>query len=755
MGGIRQSLYPDQVVQPQLPGGIPINGTPGQPGGEAGGVGQGGGLQQIMQHMIDSGATQLPPVNAGPAGTTNYALSQGLPPEDEGDDLYYNKPIDTEQIQGLTKDKLVELADTIWTLANQGLMDRKNGGRDDNMEMFRDLYEEVADNRQGPWRDSCNLTTPDTRIQVETTAARITHAIFSSPEWMKIKPGVPEEQEACKRSSDFGRSEMGGANISLKARFYEAAQDALVDGYVVGCTSWIRKKDKVRERVILNDQVITQLGGVPPAMMTQPGDPVKIGKKVYKYGQWVLIETEKVVQNHFNLDFVAARDTVMWPADAPNEQVATLYGYFIGQTPDEMRNLAYAGYYDKEAVEDVIATSQPMMAGDTIMQSQTPEQQNRDFVMRSSEQGENRFGRRQIFYGHARVYDADGDNRYEDICVSMEWTTKKFMRVSLPDAMNGRRPFRRCYFYPRVGRGYYPYSQVEKTYNTQQELNAVTRQGIDAATLAMSAIIEEGPGRRKLSKTEFGPGVSFRDTSVDGEIKAIHEFPNVPNANLADREAIRRMIEKLGGQDPSAQGIADNGADTLGQTNIAVQGGNIRLNMAIEFGLEFLTWLYQQFFDYSFQYMEERQSYEIKRDGKSTYAMISLDDIAAVQEATVQAYTANLDPQAGLKAQKAQIIFQMLANSPFLQGNYLRQWRLLVWFARVLDNDDDMTQFIGTEDEANQMNEAYSQQMAQSTAMMMQGGQGQQIGGPPQQGPQPGPGAPGVPGVPQGSPPPR
>jgi hypothetical protein len=328
----------------------------------------------------------------------------------------------------------------------------------------------------------------------------------------------------------------------------------------------------------------------------------------------------------------------------------------------------------------------------------------------------------------------------------MEWTTKKFMRIALPDAMNGRRPFRRFYFYPRVGRGYYPYSQVEKTFNTQQELNAVTRQGIDAATLAMSAIIEEGPGRRKLSKTEFGPGISFRDTSVDGEIKTIHQFPNVPNSNLADRENIRRMIEKLGGQDPSAQGVADNGADTLGQTNIAVQGGNIRLNMAIEFGLEFLTWLYQQFFDYSYQYMEERQSYEVKRAGKTSYAMISLDDIAAVQEATVQAY---LDPQAGLRAQKAQVIFQMLANSPFIQGNYLRQWRLLVWFARVLDNEDDMTQFIGSEDEAKQMNDAYQQQMAESTAMMMQGAGGQQVG------PQPGPGAPGIPGVPQGSPPPQ
>jgi hypothetical protein len=108
--------------------------------------------------------------------------------------------------------------------------------------------------------------------------------------------------------------------------------------------------------------------------------------------------------------------------------------------------------------------------------------------------------------------------------------------------------------------------------------------------------------------------------------------------------------------------------------------------------------------------------------------MISLDDIAAVQEATVQSYTTNLDPQAGLRAQKAQVIFQMLANSPFLQGNYLRQWRLLVWFARVLDNEDDMTQFIGSEDEAKQMNDAYQQQMAESTTMMMQGAGGQQVG---------------------------
>jgi len=722
--GIRYPMYPNDVVQPQLPGGGPAPGIPLSGNASANlqnPTGMGSPLQSLMQQMIDSGQTQLPPVMNGPVGQTDYALSQGMPPEDQGDELYDFKPIDTERIRGLTKEKLVELGTTLWTLANQGLQDRKNGGRDDNIEEFRNLYEEVVEDREGPWENSSNLTTPDTRIQVETTAARLTHSIFSSPEWMKIKPGAPEEAEACQRCTKFGKSEMGGANIGLKARFYEGSQDALVDGYVVGVTSWLRKHRKKQQRVLLNDQVIVQLGGIPPGMLAKIGDPVRIGKKVYRYGQWVTIEQEVVDQNHFSLNFVSAKDTVMYPADAPNEEVAVLYGYFFGQTPDEIRNLVHEGYYDAAAAEDIIATTQPMIQGDYVLQSKTLEQQNREFIMSGSEEGDQNFGRRHLLYAHARIYDADGDGRYEDICFVMEWTTRKFLKVSLPPAMNGVRPFRRLYFYPRVGRGYYPYSQVEKAYNTQQELNAVTRQGIDAASLAMSAIIEEGPGRRKLQRSAFGPGVSFRDTSVDGEIKEIHQFPNVPNSNLVDREQIRRMIEKIGGQDPTVQGVADTGADTLGQTNIAVQSGNIRLNMALEFGLEFLTWLYQQFFDYCWQYMEERQTYEIIRNGKSAYATISLDDIAAVQQGTVQAYTATLDPQASLRAQKAQIIFQMLANSPFMQGNFTRQWRLLMWFARALDIDDDMTMFIGTEEEAEQMDQAYQQTMATANAAFQNG----------------------------------
>lgn len=672
------------------------------------------GLQGVMQSLMDAGATQLPPVASGPAGQTDYGLAQNLPPEDTAGDLDYYPPIDRERIKGLTPDRVDELAQQIYRMAWEGVESKRSGGHADNIEMFRDLYEGVLDEeREGPWEGACELSTPDTRTQVETVAARIREAVFTSTRWLTVRPGFPEDTDACQKCRDFAKSENGGPNVGLPALIYQASQDACVDGHVVGMVGWKRSREKKRRRTIINDATLIKMGLVPP-MVRMNGTPIRVGKKLFRYGQWATLETDEVTENHITLDFISANDTTMWPADSPSIESAVLFGYFFGETPDEMRRKVNEGYYDKDAIDDIIEHSSPMMPGnESGLQSISEESSNRDNVSRGYESMSDTFGRRKMLYCHARVHDGDNDDIFEDICFIMEWSTRKFCRIALPDVLG--RPWQKFRLYPRVGGGYYDYSLVEKLFDTQQELNSITRQGVDAGTLAMSAIVEQSSGRRKAGDTPFGPGITFWDSDLDGEISKIHNFPSVPNSNLVDREQIRRMIEKIGGSDEVTQGLgAGSSSGTLGQTNLAVAGGNIRLKAALEYVMQFLTWYYERFFSYHRYYMEERRSYEVIRNGRHSYPSITLDDLAVTEYATVQAYSSNLDPQAALRAQKVQVLFQALANSPFVQNNFERQGRLLVFLAQALDVEDDLSEFIGTPDEWRQMDQTYAETMAQA-----------------------------------------
>lgn len=678
-------------------------------------------LQGMMQQMIDQGMTRLPVPMSGPSGTTDYSLSMGYPEEDPGEELYQFDAIDRKNIKGLTPDKIRELGQTVYDLASEATQERRNGGRDENTERFRDLYEEVMEERRHkPWSDASEITTPDTRVQVETVAARITESLFSSNKWLKIKPGFPEDQPACEKCQDFAKSEMDGPNINLPAKFYGGTQTALVDGHVIGMFAWNRKRTKVRRRVLMNDATIAKMGGIPPMMSVMPGTPIKVAGKWQKYMQWSIIETDEVTQNCFDVKFLPMQDTFMWPATSPDLQEAVLFGHFVAMTPNEMLQRANAGYFDKKAVKEVIRESNPMGRGDEDGMSDTSQEaEERDQVSRSYEWGNVDHGRRKLACAYIRVHDADGDGEYEDLVIWIEWSTKKVIRLAISEEEDGIRPFKKLGFYPRVGGGFYDYSLVEKLFNTQMELNAVTRQGIDATSLALSKILSLEPGRRKLSDIEWQPGITMWDTTAEGTVKEAIDMPSVPSSNIVDRNDIRRMTEKISGADEVTQGVGQGQSSTLGQTNLAVAGGNIRLKTALLYGLDFLTFCYQRFFVKCLQHMEERATYEVIRNGKQTYPSISLDEIAVTQYATIKAYTSILDPEASLRAQKVELLFQVIANSPFVQNNFSRMGKLLTWYARAQNIDDDLSEFIGTEEEWEMMDMQFQEISGMRNEMMM------------------------------------
>jgi hypothetical protein len=238
--------------------------------------------------------------------------------------------------------------------------------------------------------------------------------------------------------------------------------------------------------------------------------------------------------------------------------------------------------------------------------------------------------------------------------------------------------------------------------------------GADAGALALSAIVEEDrAGRNTASDTQFKIGVTVRRIDRDGDIKKIHTFPNVPNSNFVEREKISRMIEQALGVSEILQGVTASASRPLGETNRALMSGAIRNKIQLICILHFLTWNWNQFFDYCRQFMEDSVKYVTVRDGKETYEEITLEELSI--PCSVYAYCPALGPDPALRAQLAEKEFTVLTQSPFAQIDLARVWDILVDYCvtGLKIPRERVVQKIGPRDEAVMMQKGIADMQAQ------------------------------------------
>ena len=646
-----------------------------------------------------------------PHGTDDWSSINGA---ESGDFVQYEDldAIDKANIHGLNDTKLKELGVKVRDLIKEGVTDRYNGGRDMQIDVWRDLYEMTPPTKQGPWKKSSKVVATDLTTAVDTVSARRVESLVGSKERLSIDSELPEEMDAITWLKDFTDKELH-RGLEFDKFLARVDRTSTVDAGTIIHTYWKREYKKVRRRVVIDDNFLIQHGITPMSSMLSPMAPnpmVKVGKNKYPFGSRQVVEKNIVYNNCFGFEMIDMKNFFMWPATSTSEENAVLVGHFFAQTADELRTLAKDGYYDEDAVIRALKTpsSIDVLTSERIA-NESWREKTQAMVSNSHESYNNEFGRRHMANVYAKIYDGDDDGIFEDIHFVVDWNSGEVLRCRLNPHDNGKRPYKYYNTDPRVGTGFYSYSLPQRLKSLEDELNAVARQGIDRGSLAATIFMAIDRGAKDPNAMEVNiGGINIWDTATQGTIRNVYPLPDLPSGNLSNRSDLSHQIQRASGADEAIQGVQSNNG-TLGQTNIAVAAGNIRLNRSIIECLSTITWVYNQFFDYLQQYVEEEQDFHYIRDGKDPYNVVQLlDNLGVTTHNIVTATSDQVNPEAQVKAMLAEKAFTVATNSPAVKGNIVKTMRCVKTYLTEIGYKEDLSYRIGTEQDWEQMQQMQS-----------------------------------------------
>lgn len=609
----------------------------------------------------------------------------------------YPDPIDRANISGLNPEELKRLGDEIMLLIESGVRTRKSSGRDDAWRKWRSLFECDPPARDLPWEGAANLRTPTTRNSIETVLGRLIDMLFKEEKFLRVTPKRVEDESAAAEMERFAIAELTSPEFDIRHRTMLALKNALVDGLFASETFWRHERREKTERVRLTPQVYRQITG---KVANEAFQFVTIKGKRHKLGERYELRRDAITANHFDMMDICADELALFPATSRSVEHATLVAYPTYKSKVHMDYGVRDGLYDEGAwkgIRDKVANpNTSALASDSRPQGIEGDRGSRNEASAYPEHEEVK-----CWCGHARIVDANKDGYMEDVYFTVEETTRTILRLQRNPYHNNKRCIGTLIPDPRIGNRLYGYALTEKLKDIQFEDEAITNQQLDAGTVALTVIIEEEEGaRRRQGESVFQPGINFRRVSQEGEIVKVHQMPSIPATNFRNQDDVRRMAERVSAASEAVQGGSIGGGETLGQTNISVTSGIIRLAMLLIGILRYLTWVYNQFFDYNIQFMDEERTYQIRRGGKIIYNRITLDQMQI--PCKIEAYCPLFDPDLTTRRQFAEKLFTATTMSPFVQSDLGRMYEALRRYMAAL-GDENPEPVIGTKEEAMMM----------------------------------------------------
>jgi hypothetical protein len=582
------------------------------------------------------------------------------------------------------------------------------------VDRWRVTFEGKDTPKGGMWENSSKIVPPDMRASIESVNSRNQEALFASRERVRFKPRDPAQAENGKKLVQHIDDFFHSPEINLRGRMTRSCLDALVDCTVICDTFWRREKHKRRRRVRITTDILAQFAGPNTTPATEVGNPeeypnVLINGKHYRFGDLATLEQEVITHNHFDFRFVQVPDFFMYPATARTIEEATVAGYDFWQTENEIRVEANNGGYDPAAVRWLFEDKDGKRP---VPDDNSPVTSNanggiRDFradgVTEENEGDSRGFARYKMQKFWARVRDANNDNMFEDFLIIRESSTGKILFMQSEPYDNLKRSMRQIDIDPRIGGGFYGYSLVEKCMDTHLELQSIARLGIDLAVLAATILIPVDPTvRRTPGDIRFRPGPQYWREDTQGTLRQPVSFPLVQNQYLPERAQLTQYLEKVTGASEILTGATPQGG-TATAANIQVASSGVRSKPMLLNILEFLTWLYNQYRDYSLQFMEETPggSFAISLGPGRGFEDVSLEVMGC--EGTISAYCDAIDPDVALRLQAAEKTLTLLMQSPFVTGDMARQWTVLSDYIKETDRSFNPIPRIGTYEEAQKL----------------------------------------------------
>jgi hypothetical protein len=588
-----------------------------------------------------------------------------------------------------------------------------------NLQSWYDAYGMVYDNlpKGVPYTSSSNLTLPYIPAQLESMVAYICGTVLV-PRLMVVTGNTPEAAESAFATEKFYNAEVTRLRTDGKSYYsqlVELAQLSLRDGVGVAEVLWNRRRQR---RTTVGMMPLTNESGM--AMLDDNGQP--LWKEIRN-------DVDVLIADYPEITPIPLKEFYLIPDESVSIEQAVGVARVQWMYEDELDRMVRAGLLDSDEVElalSYVPTGTSEVPTDLLGYYDKSTGQQLQIGQGQGSLTSRFFRNRgpiEVFRVHTRQYDLNGDGIPEENIVWLHYLNQRMLGFAPYDYATGKRPFFSFAPFPRP-REFAGFSLVERLSGIQTEIDGNHNMRNDAIGLRVAPPMMVRAGSKLLGKRGvFGPNKMIEVESISGpdQTMQLMQIQDVPIASAQEESMLQRYGDLYTGLNGPSMGTQSSGkrSATESRQQNAAAGTRVAL-IAMRYRV-FLREIFNFVHDLNRQYLtDDPQTMVDNQVYTLPLSVLSLDYDIGI--------TGSTDPIDSItRRNEVATLFEVGVKMPIVTNSVMRQY---YWMRMLLEayGRSDIQQLIGTEQEAQQL----QQQMQQQAAAMHAQGQQQQAAQQPQ-----------------------
>jgi hypothetical protein len=616
-----------------------------------------------------------------------------------------NKLTTEHQPESISMRPVRKLDDEQWRAMGQSVhqmidMNLGNrGGLEASLNYGNALFEMMGERANPPWDGCANIVVPVVFTMVKEMSARISGSTLIP------RPYSVHGSDAI--STQYSHIVEQFYNSEYLNNKWKKPQDTCIelssrDGTAILEVLW---EKKISETTHLIDGPVMDESGNP--QVDENGQAI-----IKKQKQTV----RKVEYDAVRYNAVELRDFILFPNYAPSIEEADGVARKIYMTEQDLWAMVESGTFKKDAVEAVLSyvspaqDERPMDPQGNFTYTIGGKIAIGDYSVTNPTGIKIARGPVEVWKVLTRQYDMDGDGAFEENFIWVHDTSQTMLGYA-PYEYEGGRPYFPICLMPRPNR-FYGFSVPDVSGAVQEEASAQRNARLDWLDIASNPSMYATPGFKNKGENEsrrFGPGVMFEvDTPTDF---GFLQLGDPPQALFQEESSLLAMADRsigapqTGGSPPGGQPQGKPTGRAM-QQSAAMQGmqTNRMIVMVRDWMQDILRFTHLLYVKYG---KDQMQMLQASSEGNI--------QVTVPREILAQNYILGINGQGGPldkenRRQDAMAVYQMGLQNPLVAGNMKHVYNITRNLYETFDYPD-VTGFIGTMDEAEQLQQA--QQIAQ------------------------------------------
>ena len=392
-----------------------------------------------------------------------------------------------------------------------------------------------------PWNGASNVSTQDTRKNVQILAVRVIDALFNRRKIFIVKANKPELIEDARRietALDWFFKHI----IRLKEKIMSPLLQSIKSGTGIVHVRWEQQRDTVYRYA--TPEELDDPGVHKYAVKGSSDKVVKDIQTYYEGPQWVSVPRE---------DFIIS-------SEADDIRKARLCGFRSYCTKSELRTMERNGVYRK-GVADKIST-------DSYDETKESRAENQGKELKPA-LANDPIEKWTLWLN----YDVDEDGEPDSVVVTYHQKSNTILKAIYNPVFTGNRPFFKLVGDP-VQFSFDGDGLCNTLYPLQEAVDSIVNQRIDRGTLlnCLTTISRTGVG---LDNFKFEPGRNYTiDENPTDDVFRVVQIPDIAPSQFTEEMGLKTQMERLSFNSPALQGVSTSERPVAKETFALLEESN-------------------------------------------------------------------------------------------------------------------------------------------------------------------------------------